>query len=117
MGTQAIVSLVDEKKGKTIVKIITGRDGHNAGKVAKWLKKNPNASLQEIYDFARTQFDSPSSLIVMNKTDFIYEDDDELPADYWNTFDNPEWNPRWHYGTADYIRTVKIKKPLQNKEK
>jgi hypothetical protein len=106
MATQGIVSVID-KTGKTKIKIIAGCDGYNAKKLADHIKKEQLLDLQSIYDAALAlDFGSKSSLVVINKDGFIYEEDDELPERYFQTFDDPKFNPRWELGTAAYTEII-----------
>jgi hypothetical protein len=107
MATQAVISLVDER-GRTIKKVVTGIDGQFAPNFAARWAENTDATLRDVYDMASTYFGT-GSLVVYSKWESITPDDDDLPASYADTFNEPRWNPRWHYGTADYVEIVYYK--------
>ncbi len=108
MATQGLISIVDGN-GKVRIKIVAGCDGFNAIKLAARIKAKKLTDLQSIYDAALAfPFGSESSLVVMNKDEFIYAGDDSLPVRYFQTFDDPHFNPRWHYGTADFTKVIKM---------
>ncbi len=105
MATQGLISIVKNKE--TIIKIVVGCDGYNIEKVVAALKKEKPRTLEEIYDLCLSlDFGSESSLVVMDKNNFIYKEDDELPERYHSTFSDPKFNPRWEYGTVAYYQEI-----------
>jgi hypothetical protein len=110
MGTQAVVSLVN-KRGYTVVKIVTGYNGFEAGKMAKWLKAHQDKPIDKIYAVAISIFENVSTVVVMDREGYIYGGEEELAESYRQTFHKPEWNPRWDFGTADYVKIVQTDVP------
>lgn len=111
MGTQAVVSIVDEQ-GKTIVKAVCGCDGYYAPQLAEKIATKQAHTAKQVYDLARTlHFGCDLCLVVIDKTNTMYRGGLELSALYRSTFDDPNFNPRWEYGTADYTRVVVINTP------
>ncbi|MDQ5893681.1 MAG: hypothetical protein QG640_693 [Patescibacteria group bacterium] len=107
--TQGLISIVQD--GKVVMKIITGADGQCASKVAKAIKKLGHIpEPEEAYDLAlRHGFGHESSLVVMNGKETFHKTDTEgFEKGYRQTFDNPEFNPRWDHGTADYTQIVHL---------
>ena len=112
MATQGLVTIV--KDDEVQMKIITGTDGYNADKLADWLRKNPEAKPQEVYDKALSlSFGSKTSLVVQYAPDKRVADPDmdDLPDLYREKFSEPEFNPRWRHGTADHIVVIDASAP------
>lgn len=106
MATNGIVSIVNEQ-GEMLVKVICGCDGYNAEHVVKWLKENPTLDIEEIYTHSLTlDFGCEKCLVVMNATEEKILFDDELLNLYREKFTDPNFNPRWEAGTADYVELV-----------
>lgn len=107
MATQAIISIA--KNGHTFIKIICGCDGYNAEKLANIIKDNRLDKIQDIYNVAlENNFGCRECLAVMNNDDIIYKGDGEPSPLYRKTFDDPSFNPRWEFGTADNVIILKI---------
>jgi len=107
MTTQAIISIV--KNGHTIVKIISGCGGYNAEKLAEIIKSDQPDKIQDIYDIAlKNRFGCKDCLVVMNKNETVYKGDGHVGPLYHKTFDDPSFNPRWTYGTAEYVIILKV---------
>lgn len=101
MATQGLVSVV--RGGKVVLKVITGCDGYNAKQLASEIKVSPSLDLDYVYSLAlRMGFGGEASLVVMDAERVFYPyDDNEVPARYRETFDNPRFNPRWASGMID----------------
>ena len=108
MATQGLVTVL--KGGRVVMKIITGSDGMHAPKLASKLRSFGRVpALDEAYRFALSLgFGSSASLVVMNERSTFFFGDDELSPLYRETFDQPEFNPRWRQGTADHVEVVTL---------
>lgn len=104
MAKQGIVSVV--KTPETKIKVIAGCNGYNADGLAERIKTEGLQSISEIYEAAKEQrFGCIDCLVVMDKKTAL-PDKDDLHSRYRDAFDDPEFNPRWKYGTADYVRVI-----------
>lgn len=93
------------------MKIVAGCDGMNARKVANAIKKLGRVpTLTEAYNIAtKAPFGSEESLVVMGKQRSKFKGSKEpLGPLYRQTFNQPRFNPRWEYGTADHIVVVDL---------
>lgn len=108
--TQGIVSVV--VGGKVVMKFISGVNGHKARDLSLILEERKGVlpTLAEGYELAcRLGFGSRSCLVVMDKDGEKYEGEggvDSLSPLYREEFDNPNFNPRWPEGKADYVFIV-----------
>jgi len=118
MATQGVVSVIAD--GKMIMKIVAGCDGYNAERVAEYIKAqyinnegiaysqaNHILSMCSYLDFGCKEclvLLTPKSIHTEN-----WEDVGSWIDRYRETFDDPNFNPRWHYGTADYVEIVEWK--------
>ena len=119
MATQGIVSVV--RGGAVLLKVVAGSDGYNAPKLAEalraWFEANEflYATDDERMD-ARTAYCLASMIgfgadcdrVVVMPDEVFHQCDDELGPLYRQTFADPRFNPRWEYGTADYIEVVDL---------
>ncbi len=114
MGTQAVLSVVD-RQGKVKVKLVSGCNGFKVKDVKKKLKElmksGHTIDYQTVYNTAYDcELGCDKCLIVMSPNIHIVPDFLEfLPEGYRKTFDQPEFNPRWDRGTADYTEVIKEK--------
>lgn len=113
MATQGIISIV--KGNKVMFKCVAGCNGFNAEKTAKTLKKKGKYNLKSIYDACvKNDFgDKDYSLVVQSKKDWMgagKNNSEGLPKLYTEKFNDPNFNPRWEYGTASHIEIIKLKK-------
>jgi len=94
------------------MKIISGAEGMHAKKIARAIKKLGRVpKLKEAYKMAfDLGFSSPRSLVVMGekRSEFDTTNVGRLGPLYRKTFQQPRFNPRWKYGTADHIAVVKL---------
>lgn len=110
MGTQGIVSVV--QGGKTLYKVIAGSNGDKAGMLAMLLSGTllEHLNLQAVYQAAQNVgFGTQNCLVAMNHERIVYHGCDEIDDSHPNyriTFDDPQFNPRWGKGTADYVEIV-----------
>lgn len=102
MSTQGIVS-TKYPCGKTKIKVIAGCNGYNAEALGKQIKLKNLQSIDAIYNEAKDcQFGCRACLVVLSKSK-VRNDGDDLVPRYLDTFEAPEFNPRWGRGTADYV--------------
>lgn len=104
MGTQGLIAIVDG--GQTILKAVCGCDGCNAEKLARKIATYGvlRADFNIVYEFAElVGFGCPDCLIVWSRGGMRWKAGYDLPARYWETFDNPTFNPRWEQGTASHV--------------
>lgn len=108
MATQGLVTI--KVFGKVAMKIVAGIDGDKAKKVADAIRnQNPLPTAKEAYDLASNLgFGSEECLVVMTPTETVYKYGDQLHRRYRDTFYQPEFNPRWEYGTADFVEVVEL---------
>lgn len=112
MGTQAVISVV--KKGKTLLKVVTGMSGQQAPAFAERLKEEILTgglpAVEAVYDLAsECGLGGPESLVVMSHDGSVaFKGDGELGPLYQDSFGDPRFNPRWCHGTADFIEVVEI---------
>lgn len=114
MGTQGVVSVV--KGGKVVVKAIAGCNGMQAGRLAVFIR---DVIYQDrpptVYQMARqVRFGCADCLVVMGPKSVetrtqLSEDESSSPL-YRRTFDDPQFNPRWERGTAEYVLVVDLDK-------
>jgi hypothetical protein len=111
MATQGLLSIVD-KQGKVVLKVVVGCDGMNIPKLAKALRKDGRVDPQSVHKICRKQKVGCDSCLVVASPDTIIcgegEDKDEIEKKYRVKFNDPNWNPRWDFGTADYTEIIKL---------
>lgn len=110
MATQGLFTKLNENK-EVEYKIITGSDGYNIDKLTLLLKTKKPKLVEEIYNMALSvSFGGKLSLVVLTKHELYTKNIDDFTQEtldrYHNTFHNPTFNPRWEYGTADYVKVV-----------
>jgi hypothetical protein len=113
--TQGLVIVL--KDGKVIAKIIAGCCGMNAKRLAQSIKEN-RPWPDELYTRAvQYDFGCSACLVVMCRGEATriktlqhseQIESGTFEADYWATFDDPKWNPRWKRGTAPYVEVVEL---------
>jgi hypothetical protein len=122
MATQGLVSVVVD--GEVVCKVIAGDNGFNAKNVAEyirhWVHKDKESIVQHAYLIhygAReiSDFGCEACLVTMTPVSLFY---DYLTNQYGNskdwslyidTFNDPNFNPRWDVGTADYVEIVEFR--------
>ena len=106
MATQGILSIV--VGGKVVAKAIVGADGYEMPAIADAVRANSVATAQGLLDLCHEYGLGGESLIVQSTPDKWIGDctDDDLPELYAEKFSDPRFNPRWKYGTADYVEVV-----------
>jgi hypothetical protein len=107
MASQGLVTV--RVNGQVAMKIVAGCDGYHAKKLAKMVGDAWPITPYEAYCFAaKVGFGERDCRVVIDKETHYSGDDEELPARYRETFDQPEFNPRWKHGTADYVEVVDL---------
>jgi hypothetical protein len=107
MATQGLVTIVSG--GKVLMKIVTGSDGEFARSVANRIKKQWPLDTVGAYAIAkRVGFGHEDDLVVIDQTSVTYLGDGEVGSRYRETFDRPEFNPRWEFGTADHVIVISV---------
>jgi len=111
MATQGILSIT--KKGKMHIKVVAGSNGGEIPQFAEWLKENSTASTEAIWTKAKALFGTDSLVMQTSAESALYEGDFEPPtldedSLYFQTFNDPEFNPRWAEGIAEYTEIIDI---------
>jgi hypothetical protein len=57
----------------------------------------------------KTDFGCMDCLIIINKDREFKMFDDKLSNWYRDTFDNPEFNPRWECGHTEYLEIMEVR--------
>ena len=120
--TQGLVSLV--VNGSVRYKIITGSDGYNAKSVAAKIRNHiievgEIPSISTLFNFVEEcDFGGRERAIILDvdpsrmRKAIIHpgdsEFDDETRQRYLDTAYVAQFNPRWKYGTADYVEVVDV---------
>lgn len=106
MATQGILSIV--VGGQVVAKAIVGADGYEMPAIAADVRERNVTTAQGLLDLCHEHDLGGESLIVQSAPDVWIGDctDDELPELYAEKFHDPRFNPRWHYGSADYVEVV-----------
>lgn len=111
MATQGLLSIVNEND-KVIFKVITGSDGYYIPDLKEWFIKNTNATAQQVFEAARRIIhggkDNDSLVVQYGPNSFLTTNEEDLQKLYVDKFPEPEFNPRWEYGSADYVEVVHI---------
>ena len=108
---QGLVAVI--KDGKVVCKVIAGCNGGNARKVADYIADNVKdlkfAKLDQIYDLAsKLGFDSQGDLVVMDAVEIFSKSKDQISDLYRAKFDDPQFNPRWEVGSANFTEIVTV---------
>lgn len=105
MTTQGLVTLT--KDGNVTHKIIVGCDGYNADKLVGAIKNDsePVTIGRLVLLAMESGFGCGDCRVVLDENSSAGADE-ELDERYRRTFKQPEFNPRWENGTADYVRVV-----------
>ncbi len=110
MATQAVVSVV--QNGKVILKVVAGCNGGKAPAFAQYLKaalSSGTIAPARIYEIAQKyDLGTTENLVVMSPTSSYHKCEGELNPRYRETFNRPNFNPRWDEGTADHVIIVDL---------
>ncbi len=106
--TQGLITI--RSGGKVVMKIVAGCDGNNAQKVADQLRDSWPVSIENAYKIALNNgLGDKDCLVIITDSDIKYEGGkNEIHSRYRETFQQPEFNPRWDHGTADFIIVVDV---------
>jgi hypothetical protein len=123
--TQGLVAVIIN--GETHYKIITGHDGMHAHAMAEAIKDSIYnghlPTVTEIFELSgETGFGHQDDICILEAVDnpgdyterckLYYgakmDFDEESERRYKKTFRCAQFNPRWDYGTADYVETVDV---------
>lgn len=106
MGTQAVVSVV--KNGNTLIKCVTGCNGHRAGKLAKVIAERHLQTVESVHDVAASvHYGCSDCTITQDKKRMLGADvEDLVDSLYVSKFADPTFNPRWERGIAAYVFTI-----------
>ncbi|MFH1367239.1 MAG: hypothetical protein ABIH38_04640 [Patescibacteria group bacterium] len=107
MATQGLVTVVHA--GKVVMKIVVGSNGMKAQTLAKRVKNAWPVSAEKAYEIAvETGFGCQNCRVVITPTRTLFYGDGGLRPLYRKTFQQPCFNPRWKYGTADHIIVINV---------
>lgn len=107
MATQGLISVVADDK--VLMKIVAGCDGMFGYRVATQLRAQWPVTAERAYEIAHEmQFGCRSCLVVLTKDEQFDDCDSVLSPRYRETFDDPQFNPRWDHGTADFVEVVQV---------
>lgn len=117
MRSQGVLSVV--QNGEVVLKALAGTNGFNIDKLkARIPHLNVKSPLQVYQASLEVGFGSENNLVVMATpcqqtvygSDTIQTEifDYEVFKRYWDTFQNPEWNPRETTGTAEHITVIEV---------
>jgi len=109
MATQGIVSVI--VNNRVAVKAVAGSDGYNASILAEEIERKRVTSPEKIFALAKeVGFGSQDTLVVQSPDVNLFDGDGDLTGLYLDRskFLDPEFNPRWEQGTADYTKIVKF---------
>lgn len=103
MATNGMVSVV--RDGVVVAKAVCGCNGYNAGKLAATLRERGFDSIEDIHGHAvAAKFGRADCLVVMDRDREIADDDP--PPLYYQTFDDPRFNPRRADGRCEHVVVV-----------
>lgn len=111
MATQGLLSIV--VGGEVVAKAVAGANGHKMPVIAEDVKRLAVTTAQGLLDLCHKHGLGGDSLVVQSSQSEWLGDyaDDELPVLYAEKFKDPKFNPRWKFGTADYVLVVEMTIP------
>ena len=106
--TQGLLTIT--RDGKVIFKIVAGCNGYNLPELIAAVKRLPQPwTRQSLYEAAeRVEFGDQACLVVQGESGAMFLGGGSLDASYREKFSEPEFNPRWSHGTADYSAAIEI---------
>lgn len=104
MAIQGLVSFVD-KDYNVLAKVVVGCNGYNVNRFIEHINKLEAEYLELVAKYSKFGCDdcrviSTSKTTHFNIPEYLGE------GLFYSKFDDPGFNPRWGYGTADYVRIV-----------
>jgi len=117
MATQGLISITN--KGKVLYKIVAGCNGSKIEALVKCVKNVSQIAAEKInakylYHIALDyKFGCKDCLVVFNEEELETDNKEcfhgAFPL-YLKTFNDPNFNPRWEQGIADYVEVVDLSK-------
>lgn len=106
MSTMGMVTL--RSKGKVVMKVVAGCNGNLVREVANQLRAVWPVDANRAYDFMEEiGFGCDDCLVVITALEIAYRGGDEpLSPLYRETFEQPEFNPRWDAGLSEFLEVV-----------
>lgn len=110
MATQGIVSVT--QNGRTAIKVIAGCNGNRAKALAshirEWHQSGEQLTAELIERCALTLgFGCSDCRVVLSEEEALGAVD-EMSSLYRQSFDDPRFNPRWQWGTADFVEVIEF---------
>ncbi len=106
--TQGLVSFVTQK-GDVLMKIVAGSNGMKAQSVADIIKDEWPVTPERAKEISEEEhFGSEDDLVIMTDSQILAEDPASLGSLYAETFENPNFNPRWEKGILDHVVVVTV---------
>ncbi len=91
------------------MKVIVGCEGLNAEPLAKTLKMAWPLTARQAYEKALDiPFGCIACLVVMTESDVVCNNRKDIHPRFRQTFQKPDFNPRWERGTADHIVVTEV---------
>ena len=115
MATQGLLSIV--QNGKVKYKIVVGCDGMHIDDLVKcintlYMINKEKINAYYLYHTALNyKFGCNDCLVVFNETELETNNKELFHGSfplYLKTFNDPLFNPRWEYGTAEYTRILDL---------
>lgn len=96
--------------GNVVMKIVAGCDGQFAKTVADRLRAVWPVNPEQAYKIAEeTGFGCNGCLTIVTESGIVLRGVAEvLPPRYRETFHQPDFNPRWREGTAEFLEIVDL---------
>ena len=109
MATQGLVTI--RVGGQVKMKIVAGSNGMKAESLAISIRRLGRVpEIDEAYTLAvKHKFGTDGCLVVMTRRQVRYEGEERLNRLYRRTFNDPNFNPRWKFGTADHVKVIDLK--------
>lgn len=106
MATQGVVSLV--RDGEVAMKFVAGCNGQNAKLLALSVRTDGVGNLDSALRLGLAcGFGCPECLVVVGKDGHVtHALGDPVSPLFRQTFADPNFNPRWELGSADYVEVV-----------
>jgi len=131
LSTQGLISIINQDTKEVLVKIVAGSNGMYIDEAIEKIKPILNVvrlpsflnrqerlqqlvskgSLSLIFNRCLTvPFGAEDDLVIYSSTCMVSNDPEEelFPSRWKDTFNIPEFNPRWDRGTAAYFKIVEI---------
>ncbi|MBI5071848.1 hypothetical protein HZB93_03090 [Candidatus Falkowbacteria bacterium] len=92
------------------MKVVAGCDGQLAKKIAEELRAAWPVNASQAHAIARKSgFGCANCLVVVTESGIVLCGENwDLPAIYRETFQQPDFNPRWRDGSVDFLEIVDL---------